>query len=145
MVLFQANSVDGGRPDGNVREKYKHLHFLLLRGYDLELRVGESVKPMAQHVRRFPFGLREKVDAKLDELLKLDIFEKVTEGPSGWISPLVVVSKGDGDVRACVDMRRANESIVRGAASNFNRRRAVLRDMNASTVFSKIDLKWGFH
>ena len=114
MVLFQANSVDGGRPDGNVREKYKHLHFVLLRGYDLELRVGESVKPMAQHVRRFPFGLREKVDAKLDELLKLDIFEKVTEGPSGWISPLVVVSKGDGDVRACVDMRRANESFVRG-------------------------------
>ena len=109
-------TVAGGRPNGNVREKYKHLHFVLLRGYDLELRVGESVKPMAQHVRRFPFGLREKVDAKLDELLKLDIFEKVTEGPSGWISPLVVVSKGDGDVRACacVDMRRANESIVRG-------------------------------
>ena len=105
MVLFQANSVDGGRPNGNVREKYKHLHFVLLRGYDLELRLGESVKPMAQHVRRFPFGLREKVDAKLDELLKLDIFEKVTEGPSGWISPLVVVSKGDGDVRACVGMR----------------------------------------
>lgn len=103
--MISANSVDGGRPDGNVGEKYKHC---------CTSTVGESVKPMAQHVRRFPFGLREKVDVKLDELLKLDIFEKVTEGPSGWISPLVVVSKGDGDVRACVDMRRANESIVRG-------------------------------
>ena len=43
------------------------------------------------------------MDAKLDELLKIDIIEEVPGGPSGWISPLVVVSKGDGDVRVCVE------------------------------------------
>ena len=57
-------TVAGGRPNGNVREKYKHLHFVLLRGYDLELRVGESVKPMAQHVRRFPFGVAREGGCK---------------------------------------------------------------------------------
>lgn len=107
---FQTNSVDGGRSDGDVREKYKHLFsgVGLLKGYELKLHIGESVKPVAQHVRRIPFGLRKKVDAKLDELLELDIIEEVPEGPSGWISPLVVVPKSDGDVRVCVDMRRAN-------------------------------------
>ena len=63
------------------------------------------MKPVAQHVRRIPFGLREKVD---------EIIEKVPEGPSGWVSPLVVVPKGERDVRAAwtcaVQMRRLFEN-----------------------------------
>ena len=51
----------------------------------------------------FLSGLQEKVDAKLDELLKIDIIEEVSGGPSGRTSPLVVVSKGDSDVRVCVE------------------------------------------
>ena len=112
---MQASSVGGGQLHGDIREKYKHLFsgVGLLKGNELKLHVDESVKPVAQHVRRIPFGLREKVDVKLDELLELDIIEEVPEGPSGWISPLVVVPKSDGDVRVCVDMRRANEAIIR--------------------------------
>lgn len=88
--------------------------------------------------------MREKVDAKLDERLRLDIIEEVPEGPSGWISPLVVVPKGDGDVRVCVDMRRANEAIVR-ERHPIPTVEELFRDLNGSTMFSKIDLKWGFH
>ena len=115
-----------------------------MKGYELKLHVDESVKPVAQHVRRIPFGLREKVDAKLDELLEFDIIEEVPEGPSGWISPLVVVPKSDGDVRVCVDMRRANEAIIR-ERHPIPTVEELLHDLNGSTVFSKIDLKWGFH
>ncbi|KAL9966531.1 hypothetical protein ACROYT_G024619 [Oculina patagonica] len=111
---------------------------------ELKLHIDESVKPVAQHVRRIPFGLREKVDKKLDELLELDIIEEVPEGPSGWISPLVVVPKGDGDVRVCVDMRWANEAIIR-ERHPIPTVEELLHDLNGSTVFSKIDLKWGFH
>lgn len=110
----QANSVSR-RLDGDIRGRYSALFngVGLLKGYELKLHIDDSVKPVAQHVRRIPFGLREKVDKKLDELLELDIIEGVPEGPSGWISPLVVVPKSDGDVRVCVDMRRANEAIIR--------------------------------
>ena len=45
----------------------------LLKGYELKLRVDESGKPVAQQVGRKQFGLREKVNKKLDELLELDI------------------------------------------------------------------------
>ena len=143
---LQANSVGGGQLDGDIREKYKHLFsgVGLLKGYELKLHVDESVKPVAQHVRRIPFRLREKVDAKLDELLELDIIEEVPEGLSGWISPLVVVPKSDGDVRVCVDMRRANEAIIR-ERHPIPTVEELLHDLNGSTVFSKIDLKWGFH
>ena len=84
--------------------------------------------------------MREKVDKKLDELLELDIIKEGPEGPSGWVSPLVVVPKGDGDVRVCVDMRRASEAIV-GERHPIPTLEELLHDLNGSTVFSKIDLK----
>ena len=74
--------------------------------------ISMSVKPVAQPVCRILLGLHEKVDKKLNQLLELDIIEEVPDGPSGWISPLVVVPKGDGDIRVCVDMRRANKAII---------------------------------
>ncbi|XP_068742404.1 uncharacterized protein [Montipora capricornis] len=115
-----------------------------LKDYQLKLHVNKDVKPVAQPVRRLPFGLREKVDKELDELLKEDIIEEVPNGPTGWVSPLVVVPKPDGDIRICVDMRRANEAIER-ESHPIPTNEEVLHDLNESTVFSKLDLKWGFH
>ena len=71
------------------------------------------MKPVAQPVRRVPFGVREKVERKLHELLESGIMEEVPEGPTGWVSPLGVIPKADGDIRICVDMRCANKAIVR--------------------------------
>ena len=47
-------------------------------------------------------------------------------------------------MRVCVDMRRANEAIVR-ELHPIPTVEELLHDLNGSTVFSKIDLKWGFH
>ena len=63
-------------------------------------------------MRRVPFNLRELFSNKLDELEKLDNFEKGYES-SEWISPVVVVSKPNGDIRLCTDMRQANQAIKR--------------------------------
>ena len=98
----QANSVSGGL-DSDIRGRYSTLFngVGLLKGYELKLHIDDSVKPIARHVQRIPFRLQGKVDKK-----------GVPEGPSGWISPLVVVPKSDRDVRVCVDMHRANEAII---------------------------------
>lgn len=50
---------------------------------------------------------------KLHELLETGIIEELPEGPTGWVSVLVVTPKSDGDIRICVDMRCANIAIVR--------------------------------
>ena len=84
-----------------------------LKNFQLKLYVNKDVKPVAQPVTRLPFGLRDKVDKKLDELLKEDIIEKVPSGPVEWVSHLVVMAKPDGDIRVRVDMRRANEAVER--------------------------------
>ena len=86
---FQSNNVGSGGFDSCIRGKYKALFtgVGLLKGYERKLHIDESVNPVAQPVRRIPFGLRKKVDKKRD------IIKEKPHGPSGWISPLVVISK----------------------------------------------------
>lgn len=67
-----------------------------------------------QPARRVPVALKKMVESKLDSLLQQGIIEPVEEA-SEWVSPLVVVIKDNGDLRLCVDMRRANQAIFRAS------------------------------
>ena len=83
------------------------------------------------------------MERKLDELMKADIIEPVV-GPTNWLNPVVVAPKPNGEIRLCLDMRRANEAIVR-ERHPIPTVDEVLQDLNGSKVFSKLDLKWGYH
>ena len=48
----------------------------------------------------------------MSSLEQQGIIEKV-DGPTPWVSPLVVTPKKDGNVRICVDLRMANRAIKR--------------------------------
>ena len=110
---------------------------------EIQLSIDESVKPVAQPYRRVPFAMREKLERHLDELVSMDIIEKV-EGPTTWSSGVVIVPKPDGSIRLCVDMRQANKAIIRHHFPVPTIDELML-DMNGSTVFSKIDMRMGFH
>jgi hypothetical protein len=114
-----------------------------LRDFQAKLHVDESVQPIAQKLRPSPFGLREKIEQRLEELVSHNIIEPV-EGPTPWVSPVVIVPKPSGDIRLCVDMRRANLAIVR-ERHPIPTVDDVLYQLNGGTVFSKLDLRWGFH
>ena len=114
-----------------------------LKGFQAKLHIDESVKPVAQKLRPPPYGLRDKIEQKLKELVDCDVIEPV-EGPTPWVSPVVVVPKPSGDIRLCVDMRKANEAIVR-ERHPIPTVDDILYQLNGSKVFSKLDLKWGFH
>jgi len=115
-----------------------------LQGYELSFNVDQSVKPVAQPVRRIPFGLRQKVDEKLDQLLKDDIIEEVPEGPSSWISPIQVEHKSNGSIRLCIDMRQANKAIVR-ERQPMPTVEELLLDLNGSVCYSHLDFKDAFN
>ena len=53
-----------------------------LKDYRLKLHINKEVKPVAQQVRRLPFGLRDKVDLKLNDFLTKDIIEEVPDTPN---------------------------------------------------------------
>ena len=114
-----------------------------LKDYQVKLHMNPDVPPMAQPVRRTPFSLRDKVKEKIEELIAMDIIESV-EGPTPWLSPVVVVPKQNDGIRLCMDMRRANEAIIRERYP-ITTVDEVLQSLNQSTVFGKLDLKWGYH
>lgn len=103
------------------------------------MHIDPQVQPVAQPLRRPAFSLREETEKKLDELLHEDIIERV-DGPTPWVNPVVVVPKPNGDVRLCVDMRRANEAIVRERHPILTIYE-VLKDLQEGSIFSKLDLK----
>ena len=143
---LQVCSIATEGSDMDIRQEYADLFVGVgkLKNYQLKLHINKDVKPVAQGVPRLPFGLRDKVDGKLDDLLAKDIIEEVPNRPTEWVSPLVVVPKLDGDVRVCIDMRKANEAIVR-ERHPIPAIEEILYDLNGATVFSKLDLKWGLH
>ena len=128
-----------------MQEKYPEVFSGVgkLKDRTIQLHIDPNVKPVAQPIRRTPFSLRSKVEEKVQELIDLDIIEPAT-GPTLWVNPVVVVPKSQGDIRLCIDMRRANEAILR-ERHPIPTVDEILHSLNGSKVFSKLDLRWGYH
>ncbi|KAL0884211.1 hypothetical protein ABMA27_016213 [Loxostege sticticalis] len=90
----------------------RHEPFPKFKDVLVEIPMDDSQKPVSQPYRRIPIPIEEKIEKKIKELLDSDIIEEVRE-PSKWISPIVPILKDNGDLRLCVDMRRANMAILR--------------------------------
>lgn len=116
-----------------------------LKDQPVKLHIDESVKPVAQKPRRIPFHLRQKVDKELDKLRKADIIEDVTDQPTPWVSPIVVVPKKNNpdEIRMCIDMRQANKAIkrTRHPAPSID---DLIHDLNGAKYFCKLDMTSAF-
>ncbi|XP_031574960.1 uncharacterized protein K02A2.6-like [Actinia tenebrosa] len=144
LGVLKINTVNAMTVDDIVREFPECFKGVgKLNNYQAKIHVDPNVKPVAQQYRRLPFSMREKVEVKLEELVNMDIIEEV-QGPTPWVSPIVVVPKADGDIRLRVDMRQANTAIIRERYP-IPTIDEVLERLNESTLFTKLDLKWGFH
>ena len=115
------------------------------KGEPARIHIDESVKPVAQPHCRVPFHVRKQVEEKLKQLENDDIIELV-EGPTPWVSPIVVVPKPNkpNEIRICVDMRSLHKAIIR-ERHIIPTIDDVVSDLNGCKVFSKIDLNQGYH
>lgn len=96
--------------------------------------------PIAQKCRHIPFALREKVTAIVENVIAKDIVERV-DGPTSRVSTVVVAPKISGDIRRCVDTRKANDAVIRERKPMSNAD-DVLKNLNESTYY---DLRRRFH
>ncbi|XP_060806004.1 uncharacterized protein K02A2.6-like [Amyelois transitella] len=117
--------------------------FPKLKGVQINISIDDKIHPISQPLRRIPIPLEEKVDTKIKELIDRDIIEEV-QGPSKWVSPIVPVLKDNGEIRLCVDMRRANAAILR-ENHPLPTMDKLLPKMKEAKYFSKLDIKDAFH
>jgi len=116
----------------------------MLKNHQVQLHIDPNVKPVAQPHRRIPFHLQKMVEKEIQILLEQDIIEPV-EGPTEWISPIVTPIKPNdpSKIRLCVDMRAANEAILRTRYVTPTLD-DIIHDLNGATVFSKLDLHMAY-
>ena len=62
------------------------------------LTIDGNFSPVIQAPRKVPFALREKLKDELDRMMRLGIIDKV-DGPTDWVSNLVIVEKPNGKLR----------------------------------------------
>ena len=107
--------------------------------------INKDVPPVTQRHRRVLFHLRKKFEDQLDKLLQEDIIE-VAEGPTPWVSPIVIVPKPKDpeSIRMCVDMRSANKAPERERHITPTMDEIIVK-LNGAKIFSKLDLNQGYH
>ena len=115
-----------------------------LKEKKVHLQIDENISPIAQRYRRVPFHLRKDIEELIAKDEKLEVIEKAN-GPTSWVSPIVVVpKKGQNKIRICIDMRAANKAIKRKRhpTPSLNELKTSLSGAN---VFSKLDLNQGYN
>ncbi|XP_046746420.1 uncharacterized protein K02A2.6-like [Diprion similis] len=139
------NAVEQNRATEGWNKEFKDVFTGLgkLKDFQLQIPIKKDFIPVAQPVRRLPYHLRDIERQLVNELLELDIIERV-EGPTPWVSPTQLVPKTKTKWRLCIDMRRANEAIER---ERFPIRtiEETLQSLNGSKIYSKLDIKWAYH
>ena len=109
----------------------------------VKIRVDESVTPFAQVNRMIRYHYQNKLKEQLQKLDEAGVVESVPDDEP--ISPLVTQpKKAVGERRVCVDMRKANEDMLR-EKRKFPTVENILQELNGALKFPKRDLNDGYH
>lgn len=97
--------------------------------------------PIAIPPRRIPMAVEDEVERHIDELLENNI---IRESDSPWNAPIVVVPKGDGSIRMCIDYRSLNKITDRPVFA-FPDPVYLFDQLAGCKYFSTIDLSQGYY
>ena len=106
------------------------------------LRIKEDAQPVIMANRRVPIALRPKLKAELEKLTRMGVITKV-DGPTPWVSQIVITHKKSGEIRICLDPHELNKVILREHYT-LPILEDVLHELRSSHVFSKADLSSGY-
>ncbi|XP_037929719.1 uncharacterized protein K02A2.6-like [Teleopsis dalmanni] len=107
-------------------------------GYEAEIDLNDNAYPIFSKAHSVPFGVRQKVEEEIQRLCAEGVMVPTTR--SKWASPIVVVNKGDGSIRLCVNCRRTINRFVENEHHVIPRIDDILANLSGWKYFCKIDL-----
>lgn len=100
----------------------------------------DSARPYKRTYYRVAPDAKQFIDDQIAELLRLGV---IVPSRSQWGSPIVLVRKGDGTFRMCIDYRRLNDVTV-PEVFPLPYLEDTFDKMSGKSVFSVLDLKSGY-
>ena len=106
----------------------------------MKIETGDAEPVMVPPRRMGPLQ-KQKIRVHVKDMMNSGILKY---SKSSWSSPLVPVTKRDGDVRPCVDLRELN-SLTKFHAFPLPNIEDILNSLKKSKYFTTLDLSKGFH
>jgi hypothetical protein len=112
---------------------------------DQDIEFVIELKPGTTPIYKTPYRMATPELAELKEHIK-ELLEKgfIYPSSSPWGAPVIFVPKKDGTQRLCVDYRALNEVTIKNKYP-LPRINDLFDQLRGACVFSKIDLRSGYH
>lgn len=117
--------------------------FPTIPGEKVKFSIDHSVPPTKNAYYNIPAAFSERAAARVKEMEKKGIIERVTKAPR-WISGMTAVPKGANDFRLVVNMRGPNRAINR-SYYRLPHLDEIQKKLHGATKFTKLDLRSAFH